>query len=216
MKKNNLFITTVAALAAITFLAASPVNASYGPTTPPEIVVDKMVTVPGTDNYVDNLSQDDKRYIPNQDVWFKVTIRNSTNETLRNVELVDTMPSEVTVLGVGNGSYNPSTHEVKFTFDSLAPNETKTVFIAARVKSASSLPSDKSVLCTLNKVRGKGSVNNATAEDSDTAQFCIEITTEKKVLGVTTIPKTGPEAGLAMILGQVALLAAGLRLRKVA
>src|SRR3989338_6907440 len=68
------------------------------------IVVDKMVGLPGTSNdansyqYVDNLNTSDSRFKPDQVVFFKVKVKNTSTAKLTSVEVKDAIPSYLEAL----------------------------------------------------------------------------------------------------------------------
>jgi len=64
------------------------------------------------------------------------------------------------------------------------------------------LPEDKSVICEVNAAEAK----SGDEHDRDTAQVCME----QKVLGVATLPSTGPVDGIELLAATLALGGAGL------
>ena len=101
MKK---LLAILVALASIFQLLTSNVDAQYGQYGPyggPEpslsIMVDKMVGKPvankGDSNgdYVDNLSPSDPRFVPGQEVFFKIKVKNTSDIKLKSVTVNDVL-----------------------------------------------------------------------------------------------------------------------------
>lgn len=209
--------TRIALIVAIFLLSASLSNvvAQYGQyQTPPSfnIVIDKMVARPdtitkgGTVTYVDNLTTLDTRYAPSQDVWFRLSVKNTSNSTLTSVVVKDFLPGEVDYVE-GASSFDGTSNTFIINAGDFAVNEEKVYFIKARVKSQDKLPAEKGLWCVVNRSEAR----NDKAFDEDSAQFCIE----KQVLGgATEVPAAGP-AGFGLFYGLTSLIGlVGLRLRK--
>lgn len=185
----------------------------YGPGQPShKILIDKMVGKPVTTkggvvdpNYVDNYSSSDPRFKPEDTVFFRLKVKNTSSEKLYSVTVKDYVPSYVEPIE-GPGNYNSSTRTIEFNAGDFNVNEEKTYYLKMRVVKQSSLPADKGVFCVVNKA---GAYNDK-ASDEDTAQFCIE----KQVPSTPTTPKSGPEFGLALLAGELAAVAAGIYLKK--
>ena len=175
------------------------------------IVVDKMVGKPGTSNdatvyeYVDNLSASDPRFKPDQIVFFKVKIKNTSTTKLVGMEVRDTIPSYLDPLE-GPGSYNSATREISWDAGDFNVDEEKTFYLKMKVLPQANLPADRGLLCVTNNVRASSS----NAYDDDTVALCIE----KQVLGAQNVPSAGPEFGLLLLAGNLLGAGAGLYLRK--
>lgn len=201
------------------WLLVLPVNADcvgqyvqYGQPCPSyRIVVDKMVGKPGTSNdatvyeYVDNLSVSDPRFKPDQIVFFKVKIKNTSTTKLVGMEVRDTVPSYLDPLE-GPGTYNSTTREVVWNAGDFNVDEEKTYYLKMRVLTQANLPSDKGLFCVSNFVKASSS----NAYDDDTSQLCIE----KQVTPGKTVPSAGPEFGLLLLAGNVLGVGAGLYFKK--
>ena len=213
MKK--LFLIAVLVLSSTFFVPQALADyGQYGEPSPSEdILVDKYVgkvvstTKGGVANleYVDNLSASDPRFAPNQEVSFKIKVKNISNVKLYNVEVKDFVPSYVEPLE-GPGTYDVATRTVTFNAGDFNVDETKEYFIKMKILTIGQLPSDKGLFCLNNKVRATG----GKSADEDTSQFCVE----KTVTGVTNVPTAGPEFGLLLISGEILALGAGIYLRK--
>lgn len=143
-----------------------------------ELQIDKEVFDSNSSNYVDNLGFQGKTFISNEEIIFKLNVKNVGDDTLFNIKVTDTLPSFLFFEEGFEGTY---------TIDKLNPGDSDERIIKARVVSQSQLPSDKSLVCIVNTAEATADNNE---HDKDTAQFCLG----QKVLGVTTLPKTGSNA----------------------
>lgn len=166
--------------------------------------------------YVENLNTNDPRFRADQDVVFKVVVKNVGQDTIENMTVTDTLPSYVTFVS-GAGNFDKNSNKITFTLQNLAKNEQREFIIATKVVGENSLPTDKAINCVVNHVSAVES-NGATAKDS--SQFCIERAVVAKPTPqvfdktpVKKIPETGAESFLALI-GLVPAGIAGFALRK--
>ncbi|KXK09545.1 MAG: hypothetical protein UZ22_OP11002001047 [Microgenomates bacterium OLB23] len=178
------------------------------------ISIDKKVGLPHTATkggqveytYVDNLTSGDRRFAPQEYVFFEIKVKNTSKVQLNNVVIRDYAPHYVELFE------NPGSFEGKdivLNVGTLQPGEEKVYVFKARIMPQNQLPADKGVVCTYNKVRA----SNDRVADEDTAQFCIE----KSVTSVnppTDIPKTGPEHGVLIMISAAGSALAGLKLRR--
>ncbi len=212
MKK---FLTFVAA--AVIFASIAPVANAGGNTSTCQPIygggqtcqsqikftINKMVQSPTKGgNFVDNLTVNDPRFGANQDVNFKISITNSGNTDITNLNVVDTFPQFLTfVAGVGNA--NAGASQVNFVIGKIKAGQTLDYTITAKTADDSQLPSNQAVTCVTNNVV-------ATATDgttaSDNAQLCIEKQTTTTTTAntpeifskpfVKNVPSTGPETDI--------------------
>ena len=215
MKKSVLS----ALIFALYLVAAGQVFADqYGPyegkKPSPDISVDKKVGLPQTTTkggevtygFVDNLTSGDRRFSPQEYLFFEVKVKNTSDATLENVVVRD-FALDYVDLYENPGNFD--SRDIVLKVGTLKAGEEKTYILKGRVKAQSDLPVDKGILCTVNKVRA----SNDKVADEDTAQFCIE----RNVTAVNppvTIPKAGPEHGLLIMISAASSALAGLRLRK--
>lgn len=213
----------VTIITALTLVTAQSVYAdygtygAYGSTAPSEsILIDKLVALPNgattkggttTYTYVDNLSSNDKRFSPGQEVTFKIKVKNTSSRTLNVVKVKDTLPAYLTFVS-GNDTVSAG---------SFTSGQEKEFIVKARVASQDKLPTDKSIICVANKATAyevvstsKGGVDQQGLTDEDTAQFCIE----KQVQNVTNVPKAGPEMGFGIVALEMAGLGFGMLIKK--
>lgn len=175
------------------------------------IIVDKMVGMPGTSpdaltyQYVDNLSVSDPRFAPGQLVFFKVTVKNTSTTTFGGMTAKDFVPDYLTPIE-GPGTFDSASRIITFDAGAFAVDEQKTFLFKMQINSQANLPVDKGLFCLVNKAQAWSNVTT----DDDSSQFCIE----KQVTGAANVPSAGPEMGLVLIAGEMALAGIGIYLRK--
>lgn len=163
------------------------------------LVINKTVANPKTNEMVDSLGVNDPKFAPENIVSFRLVVTNNGGTTLSNVEVKDIFPQFVSFT-TGMGSFDNNTKTLTFKIDSLNPNESKTFPLQGKIAPASQLPQDQGTVCVVNQATAQAEGQNS----QDNAQFCIE----KKVLPAQTkggkevfplpeaqvTPPTGPEA----------------------
>ena len=203
-------------LAAILLFAGSitPVFAQYGPyggtDISKSILLDKKVGNPyqskgSSIEYLDNLSSSDFRFNPGQFVYFKITVKNTSETKLYGITVKEFVPSYLTIID-NPGSYNADNRTITVNAGDFSINEEKTYSFKFKIAGQEKLPSDKGIICLVNKAEASGD----NVYDDDTAQFCIE----KQVVGVKEVPSAGPELGLGLLALQGLGLGTGFWLRK--
>lgn len=208
-------VLSIFSLYTLYFILSSPVMAQYGqygqPVPSKTILIDKMVGKSGvtkggtTSDFTDNFSPSDPRFSPGQEILFRLTVKNTSSVTLTNVEVKDFVPDFLEVLEAPR-NFDKATRTLTFNAGDFGVDEEKEYFLKMRFVSQDQLPSDKGLICLLNKAQASASE----VFDEDTSQFCVE----KQVIGAVQVPSAGPEAGL-LLLGFNALAAgAGFWLRK--
>ncbi|OGK15117.1 hypothetical protein A2774_01570 [Candidatus Roizmanbacteria bacterium RIFCSPHIGHO2_01_FULL_39_12c] len=212
-------LTTTLLLTISFLLLVSPVSGQYGQYGPyqgPEpglsIMIDKMVGKPvetkggsSDSDFVDNLSPSDDRFSPDDEVLFKLKVKNTSEAKLKDVTVKDFLPDFVEPVG-GPGTFSDESREITIDAGDLEVDEEKVFIIKVKVLNQDRLPEDQGLMCVVNK----SEAFNDSAADEDTAQFCIE----KEVLGITEVPSAGPELGLALLIAQFSALGTGLFLKK--
>lgn len=182
-----------------------------------QFTINKLVQSPTKGgNFVENLTVNDPRFSPSQNVNFKIVIQNTGTNDITNLSVVDQFPQFVTfVSGVGNAPVGAS--QINFVVGSLPKGQKTEFIITAKIADAGNLPSNQAINCVTNNV-------TATATDgtqaSDNAQLCIEksvvvATPTPEILAkpmVKNIPATGPE--MDVLLGLISSGALGFYLRK--
>lgn len=167
--------------------------------------IQKYVQKPGkgTGNFVNNLSINDPKYAPNQNVTFQVTLKNTGSKKISTITVADVFPKYLSFVS-GPGNFNTKTKTLVFTVSNLDPGENTTYNIVGKTADTNNLP-DEGVICQIK--------NQAIATDSSggvsraSSEFCLQ----KQVLGaqeptetkgglkvmpapqLSTTPATGPE-----------------------
>jgi len=213
MKKflaNLLVIAFFLLFALPSFAQYNPVNYNYS------ILIDKTVATHNDDNtnsnnYVDNLSPSDSRFHAGNDVYFKIRVKNTSNRNLNAVWVKDFVPTYILPLE-GPGGWNVDNRTISWNAGDFNVDEEKTYYLKMRVYDNSLLPSDKGLICVTNNSEARNDV----AYDDDAAQICIEKpgTSTATTTYVGSIPKTGPEMGIALFGVEAALFGLGIYLKK--
>lgn len=172
----------------LTILAAKTVTADQGgyfyggPSFTQNLSVNKTIQNPQTGSFVDNLGPQDVKFNPEQEVDFKISIKNPGNSDLSNVTIRDVFPSFVDFIsGPDKVNWNKDTREVTSDFGGLKAGEVKEIDVKGKVVSKDNLPQDKSLICVSNFVEAKSDSN----VDSDTTGLCIQ--------NLAGLPGTGPD-----------------------
>lgn len=157
--------------------------------------VNKEVFDPQRNIFVDNLTLNDHRFTPGEEVRFKITVKNVGDATLDNVNVMDTLPNMLT-----SGDGNPF-----FQLKDLAAGKSEEREIKVKVVGADKFPADKSVLCVVNSAEAVSGDN----KDHDAAQLCLE----RKVFP-KQLPPTGPEHWFMALFGSFLAGTTGIYLLK--
>lgn len=208
MKK--VFILSVSVLSIL--LSASAANASgtvrcetqYGGgkicQTVGNVIIDKKVCDISTancdpaENYFDNMILSNHLFQVGEQVIFKLTVTNTSNETINKVTVTDYLPNYL-VLAKGQTTYE---------ITNLKPGASDTKRIDTLV--SSELP--QGTLCEFNRAiadSGDG------LPDEDRTQICLG-----KATPVTTVPEAGPEGIVLLFTSSLLLAGSGIYLKKLA
>jgi uncharacterized repeat protein (TIGR01451 family) len=187
------------------------------------LLINKTVQNPVTFGFVDNLSVNDPRYNPDQNINFQISVTNTGDSVIAQATVVDTLPLYVSFIS-GPGNFDSKTKKLTFVVVNLNPNETRVFTLSGKIASISNLPTNQGVTCDVNQSSGtadNGQVSN------DNAQFCIQenvptTTTPSTTKGGLpiypvpqkkfTTPATGPE--MLPIIGIFGSAISGIFLRK--
>ncbi len=151
----------------------------------------KQVFNPDNNEFVDNLGLTSHRFLNGDEVTFDLTIKNIGDETFNKVTVTDTLPSHMDLV---SGDLN-------FEIDNLDPGESVDRKIVARVKDVG----DNEVICEVNTAEANAEDGDDN-HDKDTSQVCMG----KKVLGVTTLPSTGPSGVILALAASVVAATSGI------
>lgn len=189
-------------LSLLAISVAPMVDAQYAqaPVISKPIILDKRVLDPKSAQFVDNLVGEQYRFLPGQEVKFRIEVKNTGSGDLTNIILKDILPAGMS-LGSGEGVYNASGNVLTVTVDRLRPGESKFWFITATMRG------DKGgVVANLTCFNNKVEAWIGGEMVSDTASACVQ----SQVLGeVSELPVTGVASTL-VIIGSVSLAGLGL------
>lgn len=157
-----------------------------------QIIVDKQVKPDRWNDWKDNLSADAYLFQSDDRVDFKVRVKNTGEDDLDNVEVIDYLPDYVDYVS-GPGGATRDGNQVKWNAGHFNPGEEKEYTLQVEIVE-SNLLEGKGNFCVVNRVRVEAESDES---DEDTSEFCIE-GTEGKVLGVK-LPETGASLALGMI-----------------
>lgn len=158
------------------------------------ISVNKVVQKPGSTAYSENLGTNDPKYLPGNTVPFRITVTNTGNTTLSNIQITDTFPAYM----VHDKDMKPT---AVFMIPTLEAGKSYTATVSGKIADATSLPNDQRIFCLVNRAAATSGDQTST----DNTQFCVENTSvEQQVTSkggqpvygpsaAETTPKTGPE-----------------------
>lgn len=203
-------------LSILFLLFSLPVSAQYGQyggAIPSKtILIEKMVGKPAQTkgradqlDYVDNLSPSDPRFSPDNQIVFRLKVKNTSDITLYDVQVRDFVPEFLTPVSVP-GSFDSASRTISFNAGDFAAGEEKVYFLTMKISSQDKMPTDQGMICEINKAEA----STSEVFDEDSAQFCIE----KQVIGVKDVPSAGPEMGLVLMGLELGLLGIGITLKK--
>ena len=147
-----------------------------------ELQINKKVWDSQNQIFVDNLGITSHKFTSGEEIVFQIEIKNVGDETFDKVDVQDTLPNYLEL----------SSGELFFTIENLEPGESETREIRVKVVSVDKLPNDKTLICDINTAEGW----TDSEKDKDTTQICIE----KRILGITRLPPTGPKGWLIISL----------------
>lgn len=153
-----------------------------GPGPSRQIIIDKQLKPNSWSNWQDNLSAVLFTFIANDIIDFKIIVKNSGEDQLKNIQLTDYLPDYLNFLSATTG-YTKNNQEISWKIDSLSAGAEQVYLIQAQVVGSDQLK-DKGGFCLTNKSTVKTETGEA---DEDTAEFCLE----SKVLGAQTLPQAG-------------------------
>lgn len=159
-----------------------------------QLQIDKEVWNPDTQTFVDNLGLSDHKFLPGDEIVFKLKIKNVGDDTFSKVEVRDYLPG---LIYLTNG-------DISFDINDFHPGDVNEYEIKTKVVDANQFPGNKSLICEVNT----SEVWSGDERDKDTAQVCLTT----NVLGITTLPKTGPAEIGILVSGLLFLVLIGLKL----
>jgi len=152
-----------------------------------EVMVDKLVRQRDVDNFVDNLGTD-QAFKAQEEIYIRFKVKNTGDYKIDSMYVEDSLPYYLEYLSGPNGdnlenvNYHSGSRTLSFVVKNLEKDESRSYDFKTRVKNEGDLPGG--TVCVLNHVKAEANGR----VDEDTAQICLT----KQVLGVTTLPPTGP------------------------
>ena len=168
---NKKIFLTIGLAISIFGLTAKGVSANYqygDSESHRQIIVDKKIKSIDQNYWSDNLSSDNILFTAEELVFFKIYVKNTGDETLKNITLIDYIP-EYTKYILSDGDFKDTENRTDWTIDQLDPGQEKEYFLRVQVKDSNSLPQGD-VLISINKAKVTAESGES---DEDTAQFPI-------------------------------------------
>lgn len=186
---KNLAKTVVLLAFASLIVAPKKSMAQYygGPDSNVQLVLDKKVRWVPNGESMDNIDKTVKVFYGKDMIEYSVLIRNSGNTSLKNIEIRDYLPENISLIFYP-GSFDVNKREISWKIEKLEPGEEKTYLIRGKIDEMASLGSNV-VLQRTNKAEAK----TDSLADSDTASYFI---------GGAAIPDTG-DAGFLLESGMI-------------
>lgn len=178
--------------------------------------INKMVGVPNTSNFTDNITVNDAKYTADATVPFKIIITNTGNTKIGHIKVTDTLPSYLTFVN-GSGNWDANSRTLTFELNNLDAGRAQQFIINVKVVSDNQLPQDQGSVCVVNQVVA---LEDSGVKATDAAQVCItrQMIPNKptpevyNAVPVKKIPNTGPE--MLPLLGLIPAGLTGIVLRK--
>ncbi len=160
-----------------------------------DLEVNKKIKNPRTGDFEDHIKpsggSNPYTFKASQTITFSIVVKNTGDIRIENIKLEDILPSYVKYRS-GDGDGKNDNSKVVFDEFDLNPDEEEEFEFTAKVSSDGILPKDKRI-CLTNVAKAKGELedSNEKVDDSDSADFCVEL---PKVLGKES-PKVLPRTG---------------------
>lgn len=181
-----LIILTTQLVKPVGVLAAGACGGYFygGPCVTAEILLDKLVKDPVTEIFVDNLGPTDNKFNPEQEVIFKIIVKNTSSVDLSSVKIKDILPDYIDFTSIFPQEVNWDKESKTLTFNigNLQAGESREYELKVKVVAKDQLPADQSLVCVTNWAEAK----SGEAVDSDSAGLCIQ--------NVSILPPTGPSS----------------------
>lgn len=143
-----------------------------------EIQLNKQVYNPDSSSFVDNLSVNTHYFKGDQEITFRIKVKNVGDKTLDSVHVKDYLPS---YLHLTSG-------DLDYHINDLSVGETDEREIKVKVVDEDDLPS-QSITCVVNRAEAWADDEH----DSDTSQVCLKRYNYTTTTTTTYLPATGPK-----------------------
>lgn len=179
----------------------------YGATCPSgQLFVDKKVRNPQSGEFVESLSANDPTFLPDQEVGFRIEVKNTGSSDLDNIQVQDKLPDFVEFVS-GPGNFDQNSKALNFSIDKLKAGEFKIFELKVKILSGKSLPAE-GVTCLTNFAQAQK--DQQVVQDSSV--FCVQT----QILGeIKELPKTGTKEAVLITLTSLGFLLISLILNKV-
>jgi uncharacterized repeat protein (TIGR01451 family) len=166
-----------------------------------QIIVDKKIKAVGQNYWHDNLYQNDILLTAEDLVFFKIFVKNTGDETLHGVTLIDYLPNYTNYI-LSDGKLNTDKNRVEWSIGDLEAGKEKEYYLRVQIEDSKNLPSDE-IYISINKAK----VDSDSGEsDEDSAEFPIATTILAKKL-----PESGnsqlPKVIAAALIGGIGVIA---------
>ncbi len=173
-----------------------------------DLSLDKKIFNPKANEYWDNIAASSYTFAPEQEVKFRLRIKNVSDVKTNKVRLIDDFARLVDYmfyLGADGKEYPVEfkDNELKFIIDTVDPDEEITVYFTARFKGKNELPAGTT--CITNKAKVYSRPDDVS--DSDYASFCVK--SDGAAIITESTPDTGFDLSTVLILEAVALAGVG-------
>ena len=166
-----------------------------------QLVVDKKIKAVPETGYYDNIDKSVKVFYENDVVEFSVLIKNSGDQALEEIKVVDELPAGLSLLFYP-GDYDKDTNALGWLVEKLDAGESATYLIQARISGTTASEFDQTSQMT-NKVEAWAD----DVADSDTASYFV---------GGKSVPETGDTSLMVKTLLVAMTVGVGTVLRKFA
>jgi uncharacterized repeat protein (TIGR01451 family) len=178
--------------------------------------INKMVGVPNTSNFAENLTVNDAKYTAGASVPFKIIITNTGGTKIGHIKVTDSLPQFLTWVS-GDGSWDANARKITFDINNLDAGRAQQFIINVKVVDNNQLPQDQGTVCVVNQVNA---FEDSGVTAADSSQVCITrqvvVTTPTPEIFTTVPPKKIPNTGPEMLplLGLIPAGITGFVLRK--
>lgn len=144
----------------------------------PSLSIDKKVEDPLSRRFLDTITYTMIDQSTPEDLVFRITIKNTSNNTLTNITVSDTIPSAF-IYRLGNGKFDHNTRTFTDTIARLEKNQSKEYTVRVTIN-----PDilRKLSACSINQAI----ITQNNKKGSDYVKTCINVSKDSSVAGVTT------------------------------
>jgi uncharacterized repeat protein (TIGR01451 family) len=196
----NFGLVSCAMLSAVTLCPGLVLAQSYSQNGGnPSIVIDKKVRPINDSTFYDNIDPNNKVFSEGEQLEFKITVTNNSQQVLYNVELADYLPKYLGLLFYP-GVYDKTSNTITDKIDHLNVGESKDFYIRANVNNVPTTTLASKNILQINKA----CASNNVVSDCDQSQYFIS---------AKNVPGTGASDLLVKTIGalSIAITAVGLR-----